>query len=405
LEDAEVVPAAGAGATGLTPCSLPCNAGEGWGGVALDLQLKSKANPLPTSPCKQGEEQNQNPSLKPLPRNIQPDLSAAIGHTPLLRLRHASALTGCEILGKAEFLNPGGSIKDRTALGLLLDAERRGLIRPGGSIVEGTAGNTGIGLALLGASRGYRTVIFMPETQSREKIDALRIAGAEVRLVPAVAYKDPNHYAHQARAHAEAANAADPGSAWFANQFDNTANRDWHEATTGGEIWQDAGGHVDGFVCAAGTGGTLAGVGRALKARHPGVRIALADPEGSALASYVNTGELVASGNSISEGIGSSRVTANFDGAPIDLAWSIPDDESVPLLHRLLAEEGWCTGGSSGVNLAGAIRLARELGPGHTIVTVLADAGTRYQAKLFNPAFLRGKGIPVPDWLARAFPG
>ncbi|KZC17539.1 MULTISPECIES: cysteine synthase A [unclassified Rhodanobacter] len=337
--------------------------------------------------------------------SIQPDLSAAIGRTPLLRLRHASALTGCEILGKAEFLNPGGSIKDRTALGLLLDAERRGLIRPGGSIVEGTAGNTGIGLALLGASRGYRTTIFMPETQSREKIDALRIAGAEVRLVPAVAYKDPNHYAHQARAHAEAANAADPGSAWFANQFDNTANRDWHEATTGVEIWQDAGGCVDGFVCAAGTGGTLAGVGRALKARHPGVRIALADPAGSALASYVNTGELVAAGNSISEGIGSSRVTANFDGAPIDLAWSIPDDESVPLLHRLLAEEGWCTGGSSGVNLAGAIRLARELGPGHTIVTVLADAGTRYQAKLFNPAFLREKGIPVPDWLARAFPG
>lgn len=336
--------------------------------------------------------------------SIQPDLSAAIGRTPLLRLRHASALTGCEILGKAEFLNPGGSIKDRTALGLLLDAERRGLIRPGGSIVEGTAGNTGIGLALLGASRGYRTTIFMPETQSREKIDALRIAGAEVRLVPAVAYKDPSHYAHQARAHAEAANAADPGSAWFANQFDNTANRDWHEATTGVEIWQDAGGRVDGFVCAAGTGGTLAGVGRALKARHPGVRIALADPAGSALASYVNTGELVAAGNSISEGIGSSRVTANFDGAPIDLAWSIPDDESVPLLHRLLAEEGWCTGGSSGVNLAGAIRLARELGPGHTIVTVLADAGTRYQAKLFNPAFLREKGIPVPDWLATAFP-
>ncbi|RCS31460.1 cysteine synthase A [Rhodanobacter denitrificans] len=336
--------------------------------------------------------------------SIQPDLSAAVGRTPLLRLRHASALTGCEILGKAEFLNPGGSIKDRTALGLLLDAERRGQIRPGGRIVEGTAGNTGIGLALLGASRGYRTTIFMPDTQSREKIDALRIAGAEVRLVPAVPYKDPNHYAHQARAHAEAANAANPGSAWFANQFDNTANRDWHEASTGPEIWDDAGRRVDGFVCAAGTGGTLAGVGRALKARNPRVRIALADPAGSALASYVNTGELLASGNSISEGIGSSRVTANFDGAPIDLAWSIPDDESVPLLHRLLAEEGWCTGGSSGVNLAGAIRLARELGPGHTIVTVLADAGTRYQAKLFNPAFLREKNIPVPDWLATAFP-
>ncbi|HEY8586444.1 MAG TPA: cysteine synthase A [Rhodanobacter sp.] len=336
--------------------------------------------------------------------SIQQDLSATIGHTPLIRLRHASALTGCEILGKAEFLNPGGSIKDRTALGLLLDAEQRGQIRPGGRIVEGTAGNTGIGLALLGASRGYRSVIFMPETQSREKIDALRIAGAEVRLVPAVPYKDPNHYAHQARAWAEGINAAEPGGAWFANQFDNTANRDWHETTTGQEIWSDTDGNVDGFVCSAGTGGTLAGVGRALKAHKPAVRIALSDPTGSALASYVNTGELVATGNSISEGIGSSRITANFQDAPIDLAWSIPDDESVPLLHRLLAEEGWCIGGSSGVNLAGAIRLARELGPGHTIVTVLADAGTRYQAKLFNPKFLREKNIPVPDWLARAFP-
>lgn len=336
--------------------------------------------------------------------SIQRDLSAAVGRTPLLRLRHASGLTGCEILAKAEFLNPGGSIKDRTALGLLLDAEQRGLICPGGIIVEGTAGNTGIGLGLLGASRGYRCIIFMPETQSREKIDALRITGAEVRLVPAVPYKDPNHYAHQARAHAEALNAQDAGNAWFANQFDNTANRDYHEATTGVEIWQDTQGSVDGFVCAAGTGGTLAGVGRALKARKPGVLIALADPAGSALASYVNQGELVASGNSISEGIGSSRVTANFDGAPIDRAWSIADDESVPLLHRLLHEEGWCVGGSSGVNLAGAIRLARELGPGHTIVTVLADAGTRYQAKLFNPAFLRDKGIPVPAWLTQAFP-
>ena len=335
--------------------------------------------------------------------SILPDLSAAVGHTGLLRLRHASALTGCEVLAKTELLNPGGSIKDRTALGLLLDAERRGLLRPGGCIVEGTAGNTGIGLALLGASRGYRTVIFMPQTQSREKIDALRITGAEVRLVPAVPYKDPTHYAHQARAHAAALNAADPGSAWFADQFDNTANRDWHEATTGVEIWEQTDGAVDGFVCAAGTGGTLAGVGRALKARKPGVRIALADPAGSALASYVNTGELVASGNSISEGIGSSRVTANFAGAPIDLAWSIGDDESVPLVHQLLHEEGWCVGGSSGVNIAGAIRLARALGPGHTVVTVLCDAGTRYQAKLFNPVFLRERGIPVPAWLAQAF--
>jgi len=331
------------------------------------------------------------------------DLSAIIGHTPLLRLRHASVVTGCEILAKAELLNPGGSIKDRTALGLLRDAEQRGLIRPGGAIVEGTAGNTGIGLALLGASLGYRTVIFMPETQSREKIDALRVTGADVRLVPAVPYKDSNHYARHARAHAEALNAKDADSAWFANQFDNTSNRDFHEATTGVEIWEQTNGQIDGFVCAAGTGGTLAGVGRALKARKPGVRIALADPAGSALASYVNTGELVASGNSISEGIGSSRVTANFDGAPIDMAWSIADQESVPLAHQLLHQEGWCVGGSSGVNIAGAIRLARALGPGHVIVTVLADAGTRYQAKLFNPAFLREKGIPVPSWLALAF--
>jgi cysteine synthase len=334
---------------------------------------------------------------------IKADLSAAVGHTPLLRLRHASALTGCEVLGKAEFLNPGGSIKDRTALGLILDAEQKGLLRPRGLIVEGTAGNTGIGLALIGASRGYRSVIFMPETQSREKIDALRVAGAEVRLVPAVPFKDPRHYVHIARAYCESLNEARPGSAWFGNQFDNTANRDWHEATTAMEIWEQTEGHIDGFVCSAGTGGTLAGVGRALKARRPSVKIALSDPTGSALANYINCGELVAEGSSISEGIGSSRVTANFQDAPIDLAWSIPDQESVPLLHQLLREEGWCVGGSSGVNLAGAIRLAKELGPGHTIVTVLSDAGTRYQAKLFNPVFLREKNIPVPDWLDKTF--
>ena len=339
-----------------------------------------------------------------LPMTTHSDFAAAVGHTALLRLRYASELTGCEVLAKTELLNPGGSIKDRTALGLLLDAERQGQIQPGGCIVEGTAGNTGIGLALLGASRGYRTIIFMPQTQSREKIDALRVTGAEVRLVPAVPYKDPNHYAHQARAHAAAMNDAAPGSAWFANQFDNTANRDWHETTTGVEIWEQTGGAIDGFVCAAGTGGTLAGVGRALKARKPGVRIALADPAGSALASFVNTGELLAEGNSISEGIGSSRVTANFDGAPVDVAFSITDQESVPLAHRLLHAEGWCVGSSSGVNIAGAIRLARLLGPGHTVVTVLCDAGARYQAKLFNPAFLRDKGIAVPDWLAQAFP-
>ncbi len=339
-----------------------------------------------------------------VPMNTRSDLSLTIGHTPLVRLREASDLTGCDIFGKAEFLNPGGSIKDRTALGLLLDAERHGHLLPGGLIVEGTAGNTGIGLTLVGASRGYRCAIFMPDTQSREKIDALRMGGAAVHLVPAVPYKDPAHYAHQARAFAAQMNAGKPGSAWFADQFDNTANRDFHEATTGVEIWEQTDGTVDGFVCSAGTGGTLAGVGRALKAHNPTVRIALADPTGSALAHYIHTGELASSGNSISEGIGSSRITANFDGAPIDLAWSIADEESVPLVHRLLHAEGWSVGGSSGVNIAGAIRLARELGSGHTIVTVLADAATRYQAKLFNPVFLRDKGIPVPAWLAEAFP-
>jgi cysteine synthase A len=337
------------------------------------------------------------------PMSIKPDLSSAVGHTPLLRLRHASELSGCEVLGKAEFLNPGGSIKDRTALGLILDAEKRGLLQPGGTIVEGTAGNTGIGMALIGASRGYRSVIFMPETQSREKIDALRVAGANVRLVPAVPFKDPRHYVHVARAYCEDLNEQAYGSAWFGNQFDNTANRDWHEVTTAEEIWEQTAGKVDGFVCSAGTGGTLAGVGRALKSRNPGVKIALSDPAGSALANYINRGELLAEGSSISEGIGSSRITANFQDAPIDLAWSIPDQESVPLLHQLLREEGWCIGGSSGVNLAGAIRLAKALGPGHTIVTILADAGTRYQAKLFNPPFLREKNIPGPDWLAQSF--
>lgn len=332
------------------------------------------------------------------------DFADAIGGTPLLRLRRASEATGCEILGKAEWLNPGGSIKDRTALGLLTAAERSGSIRPGGVLVEGTAGNTGIGLALLGASRGYRSVIVMPETQSAEKVNTLRLTGAEVRLVPAAPFKDPKNYVHIARALAEELTEQESGGAWFANQFDNTANRDFHATTTAVEIWNQTGGAVDGFVCSAGTGGTLAGVAQGLKARKPEVRTALSDPAGSALANFVEHGELLAEGNSITEGIGSSRVTANFDGAAIDMAWSIPDSESVPLLHALLAEEGLCLGGSSGVNVAGAIRLALELGPGHVIVTVLADAGTRYAKKLFNPAFLRDKGIPVPTWLQRAFP-
>ena len=332
------------------------------------------------------------------------DFAASIGHTPLIRLRRASEATGCEILGKAEWLNPGGSIKDRTALGLLGDAERRGLIGAGGVIVEGTAGNTGIGLALLGASRGHRSIIVMPETQSVEKIEALRLTGAEVRLVPAARFADPKHYVQVARALADAMNQRAPGSAWFANQFDNTANRDFHAATTALEIWSATGGAVDGFVCAAGTGGTLAGVAQGLKARKPALRAALADPAGSALANFVNRGELIAEGNSITEGIGSSRITANFKDAEVDTAYSIPDGESLPLLHALLAEEGLCLGGSSGVNVAGAIRLARDLGPGHVIVTVLADAGTRYAKLLFNPAVLRAKGLPVPEWLDRAFP-
>ncbi len=336
--------------------------------------------------------------------DIRKDFADAVGRTPLIRLRRASELTGCEILAKGEFANPGGSIKDRTALGLLLDAEKTGALRPGGTIVEGTAGNTGIGLALLGASRGYRTIIVMPDSQSKEKIDALRLTGAEVQLVPVVPYTDPGHYSHTAQRRAQQLDASDPGSAWFANQFDNTANREIHEATTGPEIFVQTAGRIDGFVCAAGTGGTLAGVGRFLKANKPGATTALADPAGSALASYVNTGELKAEGSSITEGIGYSRITANFKDAPIDLAWSIRDEESMPLVHALLAEEGLNVGGSSGVNIAGAIRLARALGPGHTIVTVLADAGTRYQAKLFNPAFLRAKNLPVPAWLDRAFP-
>ncbi|MEP7044341.1 MAG: cysteine synthase A [Dokdonella sp.] len=336
--------------------------------------------------------------------DIREDLAAAIGNTPLLRLRRASQLTGCEILAKAEFMNPAGSIKDRTALGLLLDAERRGLIRSGGTIVEGTAGNTGIGLAMLGLSRGYRTIIAMPDSQSREKVDALLLAGADVHRVPVVAYTDPNHYSHVARRMADDLNQRQPGSSWFANQFDCTANRDIHAATTAVEIWQQTSGRLHGFVCAAGTGGTLAGVSRALKARRADILIALADPAGSALAHYVNHGELKAEGSSITEGIGYSRVTANFEGTSIDRAWSIADTESVPWVHALMAEEGYSVGGSSGVNVAGAIRLARELGPGHTIVTVLADAGTRYQAKLFNPAFLREKALPVPAWLDRAFP-
>ena len=316
-----------------------------------------------------------------------------IGNTPLVRLRRASEETGCEILGKCEFLNPGGSVKDRAAQFIVRDAERRGVLQPGGTIVEGTAGNTGIGLALVANARGYRTVIVMPETQSREKQDMLRLCRAELRLVKALPYKDPGNYVRVSERL-----AGELGAVW-ANQFDNVANRQAHIETTGPEIWRQTDGKVDAFVASVGTGGTLAGVGIALKERKPAVRIVLADPLGSALYHYYAHGSLKAEGDSITEGIGQGRITANLEGAPIDEALRIPDDEAVRIVFDLLAEEGLCVGGSSGINVAGAIRVARALGPGHVVVTVLCDYGTRYQSKLFNPEFLRGRGLPVPGWL------
>ena len=323
----------------------------------------------------------------------------AIGNTPLIRLRRASEATGCEILGKAEFLNPGGSVKDRAALAIVRDAERRGQLKPGGVIVEGTAGNTGIGLALVGNALGYRTVIVIPDTQSQEKKDMLRLSGADVREVPAVPYSNPDNYVKiSGRLAAEMA-AAEPNGAIWANQFDNVANREGHRTTTGPEIWRQTEGHVDGFICAVGTGGTLAGVGMFLKQQKPDVVIGLADPMGAALYSYYTSGQLKAEGTSITEGIGQGRITANLEGAPIDRAYQITDGEALPIVFDLLQHEGLCLGGSSGINLAGAIRLARDLGPGHVIVTILCDFGTRYQSKLFNPAFLREKGLPVPAWL------
>ena len=323
----------------------------------------------------------------------------AIGNTPLIRLRRASEETGCEILGKAEFLNPGSSVKDRAALAIVRDAEAKGLLRPGGVIVEGTAGNTGIGLALVGNARGYRTVIVIPETQSREKIDMLRLCGAEVRTVPAVPYRDPNNYVKLSGRLADELAASEPNGAIWANQFDNIANRQGHYETTGPEIWRQTEGRVDGFVSAVGTGGTLAGVGLYLKEQKPDVVIGLADPRGAALFSWYTSGELKMEGESISEGIGQSRITRNLEGAPVDRAWQIPDDEALPIVFDLLKEEGLCVGSSSGINVAGAVRLARELGPGHVIVTILCDYGTRYQSKLWNPTFLRSKGLPVPEWL------
>jgi cysteine synthase len=323
----------------------------------------------------------------------------AIGNTPLIRLRAASEETGCEILGKAEFMNPGGSVKDRAALGIVRDAESRGLLRPGGVIVEGTAGNTGIGLALVGNALGYRTVIVMPDTQSQEKIDTLKAYGAEVRLVPAVPYRNPDNYVHVSQRLAEELATSEPAGALWANQFDNTANYAFHLTTTGPEIWTQTAGRIDGFICSVGTGGTLAGVGRALKARDHHVQIGLADPAGSALYNHFTHGELRAEGGSITEGIGNGRITRNFAEALLDYAFQVPDNESIPLVFRLLQEEGLLLGGSSGVNVAGAIRLGRALGPGHTIVTILCDSGLRYRQRLFNPEFLESRGLPVPAFL------
>ena len=328
---------------------------------------------------------------------IARDLAEAVGNTPLIRLRRVSEETGCEILGKAEFLNPGQSVKDRAALYIIRDAIARGDLKPGGTIVEGTAGNTGIGLALVGASMGFKTVIVIPETQSEEKKDMLRLAGAELVQVPAVPYRNPNNFVRYSERLAIELAKTEPNGAIWANQFDNVANRQAHVETTGPEIWDQTDGKVDGFVCAVGSGGTLAGVAEALQPK--GVKIALADPMGAALYSYYTTGELASEGGSIAEGIGQVRVTENLKGFKPDFAYQIPDEEALPYIFDLLREEGLVLGGSSGINVAGAVRLARDLGPGHRIVTVLCDYGTRYQSKLFNPAFLKEKGLPVPGWL------
>ena len=322
-----------------------------------------------------------------------------IGNTPLIRLKRASEETGCEILGKAEFMNPGQSVKDRAGLFIIRDAEQKGLLRPGGVIVEGTAGNTGIGLTLVAKALGYRTVIVIPDTQSQEKKDTLRVMGAELIEVPAVAYKNPNNYVKVSGRLAEQLAKSDPNGAVWANQFDNVANRDGHTRTTAEEIWAQTGGKVDGFVSAVGSGGTLAGIAFGLKAKSKDVKIALADPLGAALYSFYTEGVLKADGSSITEGIGQGRITANLEDFTPDFSYQVPDEEALPYVFDLIQEEGICLGGSSGINIAGAIRLARDLGPGHTIVTILADSGTRYQSKLFNPAFLRTKNLPVPGWM------
>ena len=325
--------------------------------------------------------------------------TATVGNTPLIKLRKASEETGCTILGKAEFLNPGGSVKDRAALHIVLDAEADGRLQPGGVIVEGTAGNTGIGLALVANARGYRTVIVIPETQSQEKKDTLRLCGAELREVPAVPFKNPDNYVHQAERLAKELAKNEANGVLYANQWDNQSNRLAHVRGTGPELWQQTDGSIDGFTCAIGTGGTLAGVGIFLKEKNPDIRIAAADPMGAAMYNYYKHGELKGEGSSITEGIGQGRITGNLEDAPIDDAYQVSDEEALPIVFDLLQHEGLCLGGSSGINVAGAIRMAKELGPGHTIATVLADGGSRYQSKLFNPTFLREKGLPTPSWL------
>jgi cysteine synthase A len=322
------------------------------------------------------------------------DLAGAIGNTPLIKLRRVSEATGCTILGKAEFMNPGGSVKDRAGLAIIEDAERRGALAPGGTIVEGTAGNTGIGLTLVGNSRGHKCVIVMPETQSQEKIDFLRMIGADLRLVPAKPYRDPGNYVHVSRRLAE-----EIGAVW-ANQFDNLANREGHRLTTGAEIWRQTAGKIDAFTCACGTGGTIAGVSLALKAKNPAVKIVLADPEGSGLYGWIKNNDLTISGSSITEGIGQSRVPDNLKDAPIDDAVRIPDPEALAYIYDLMIHEGLSVGTSSGINIAASVRVATMMGPGHTIVTVLCDGGARYQSKLFNPAFLRERNLPIPAWMA-----
>ncbi|WP_460273436.1 cysteine synthase A [Celeribacter sp. ULVN23_4] len=333
------------------------------------------------------------------PSPIKRDMIDSIGNTPLIRLKGPSEATGCEIYGKAEFMNPGQSVKDRAALFIIQDALKKGTLKPGGTIVEGTAGNTGIGLALVGSALGFRTVIVIPETQSQEKKDMIRLAGAELVQVPAAPYKNPNNYVRYSERLAKELAKTDPNGVIWANQFDNTANRQAHIETTGPEIWEQTGGKVDGFICAVGSGGTLAGTGMALQPK--GVKIGLADPMGAALYSYYTTGELKSEGGSITEGIGQGRITANLEGFTPDFSYQIPDEEALPVVFDLLEHEGLCVGGSSGINVAGAMRMAREMGPGHTIVTILCDYGTRYQSKLFNPDFLKEKQLPVPEWLDR----